>query len=96
VPSAWICKPKWYATGDGCDCNCGAYDPDCAVSQGVCASDGPLGTDAGEPTLAGPTMSCSLFAKGSRPSVLFLVLASMFGIAARCRRLGRKSAPSRG
>lgn len=31
VPNAWQCSPALYAAGaaDGCDCNCGAKDPDC-------------------------------------------------------------------
>lgn len=31
VPEAWFCSPLLYAGGpqDGCDCNCGASDPDC-------------------------------------------------------------------
>ena len=29
VPSAWTCKPEQYGSGDGCQCNCGAFDPDC-------------------------------------------------------------------
>jgi len=29
IPSAWTCKPEQYGTGDGCQCSCGAFDPDC-------------------------------------------------------------------
>lgn len=29
VPSAWTCGVKLYSAHDGCDCNCGAPDPDC-------------------------------------------------------------------
>lgn len=31
VPNAWVCGPMYYNGGadDGCDCNCGAPDPDC-------------------------------------------------------------------
>jgi len=31
VPKAWYCSPALYNAGpeDGCDCNCGAPDPDC-------------------------------------------------------------------
>ena len=28
-PPAWKCAEEAYATGDGCDCGCGAHDPDC-------------------------------------------------------------------
>ena len=30
---AWLCKPDWYGTGDGCDCGCGIIDPDCASAD---------------------------------------------------------------
>jgi len=33
VPSAWLCEPSYYATRDGCDCECGIRDPDCAVAD---------------------------------------------------------------
>jgi hypothetical protein len=29
TPSTWACPTEYYNTGDGCDCNCGAWDPDC-------------------------------------------------------------------
>jgi cysteine-rich repeat protein len=32
-PPGWICSPSWYASGDVCDCHCGAPDPDCLSSQ---------------------------------------------------------------
>jgi murein DD-endopeptidase MepM/ murein hydrolase activator NlpD len=28
-PSDWWCPPEYYSTLDGCDCGCGAPDPDC-------------------------------------------------------------------
>jgi hypothetical protein len=30
VPPGWACPPQFYAANDGCDCGCGAFDPDCA------------------------------------------------------------------
>lgn len=30
VPAAWTCSDSYYGTGDGCDCGCGAVDPDCS------------------------------------------------------------------
>jgi hypothetical protein len=33
VPAAWACSASFYATGDGCDCGCGAVDPDCASAD---------------------------------------------------------------
>ena len=35
IPSAWTCKPEQYGTGDGCQCNCGAFDPDCNPFEAV-------------------------------------------------------------
>ena len=29
-PPDWTCDPRWYSGQDGCDCNCGILDPDCA------------------------------------------------------------------
>jgi len=29
VPSSWKCPREYYANDDGCDCNCGGWDPDC-------------------------------------------------------------------
>jgi hypothetical protein len=29
VPSTWTCKPEQYGSGDGCQCACGTFDPDC-------------------------------------------------------------------
>ena len=34
IPGDWVCPKSWYANNDGCDCDCGAYDPDCGI-QGV-------------------------------------------------------------
>lgn len=28
-PSSWKCDASSYGSGDGCHCNCGAWDPDC-------------------------------------------------------------------
>jgi hypothetical protein len=29
VPYAWTCGASYYNAGDGCDCGCGTWDPDC-------------------------------------------------------------------
>jgi hypothetical protein len=29
VPTTWKCNPLFYGSNDGCDCECGAWDPDC-------------------------------------------------------------------
>ncbi len=33
TPAAWYCGPTYYNAGaaDGCDCDCGVPDPDCAL-----------------------------------------------------------------
>lgn len=38
LPASWVCNPYYYGVGDGCDCGCGAIDPDCG--DGGCAEDG--------------------------------------------------------
>jgi hypothetical protein len=35
IPSTWTCKSEQYASGDGCQCNCGAFDPDCNSFEAV-------------------------------------------------------------
>lgn len=30
--AGWACSPDFYGKGDGCDCNCGCWDPDCSDS----------------------------------------------------------------
>jgi hypothetical protein len=35
IPSGWTCNPEQYASGDGCQCNCGAFDPDCDAFEAV-------------------------------------------------------------
>ena len=56
VDDAWTCEADYYGTSDGCDCACGAYDPDCEDSEaavlncdeanhtGVCLPDGTCET----------------------------------------------------
>lgn len=29
LPEDWTCNAEYYSAGDDCDCECGAYDPDC-------------------------------------------------------------------
>lgn len=33
VPLDWTCGDTSYGTGDGCDCGCGAVDPDCVSAS---------------------------------------------------------------
>lgn len=35
IPQEWTCKPEQYGTSDGCQCNCGAFDPDCNPFEAV-------------------------------------------------------------
>jgi hypothetical protein len=37
VPTSWTCPESYYGTNDGCDCNCGAPDPDC-TRNGDCGN----------------------------------------------------------
>jgi len=30
-----MCNPSYYNASDGCDCNCGAHDPDCDLDKDV-------------------------------------------------------------
>jgi hypothetical protein len=32
APSGWVCNPNWWDSNDGCDCGCGAFDPDCPTN----------------------------------------------------------------
>ncbi|NBO71209.1 hypothetical protein EBV26_12130 [bacterium] len=33
IPATWTCNPLFYGSKDGCDCECGAWDPDCEVTK---------------------------------------------------------------
>jgi len=52
IPDDWTCDPEYYDTDDGCDCNCGAWDPDCddptqevyGCAYGGCINNDGLGT----------------------------------------------------
>jgi hypothetical protein len=45
----WRCSSWYYASGDGCDCNCGAWDPDCDDP-----AEGVFGCGLGETTCEAP------------------------------------------
>jgi len=52
TPSGWFCDPMYYNSSDGCDCDCGVYDPDCLKS-------GPLyGCDYGALPSCNSTGGC--------------------------------------
>eukprot|EP00698_Gefionella_okellyi_P026281 TRINITY_DN994_c0_g1_i1.p1 TRINITY_DN994_c0_g1~~TRINITY_DN994_c0_g1_i1.p1 ORF type:complete len:564 (-),score=53.34 TRINITY_DN994_c0_g1_i1:20-1690(-) len=47
IPAAWICDPLYYNASDGCDCGCGAYDPDCVTQPSLVYCDSnPFGLNA--------------------------------------------------
>ena len=71
VPVGWACDPAYYGAQDGCDCACGAWDPDCnlagqtlygcnmgdtCVQPGVCQAGG--GTWLCDPTWYGVADGC--------------------------------------
>lgn len=81
LPSTWACNPYYYGVGDGCDCGCGAIDPDCG--DGGCGEDGcfeetceycytglvELGCESGEPPTEAPLVKPPVDpAPGSSPS----------------------------
>jgi cysteine-rich repeat protein len=47
IPTAWTCSTFYYGGQDGCDCGCGAVDPDCmdntAASCDYCQDSGSCG-----------------------------------------------------
>ena len=52
LPAGWHCEASRYGGGDGCDCGCGAYDPDCAALDAYGRPMlGAWGCAAGEPCL---------------------------------------------
>jgi len=45
IPPEWTCSDDWYSGNDGCDCGCGAFDPDCAnPTVDACDYCGEMGT----------------------------------------------------
>lgn len=69
LPDGWQCRSRFYGTGDGCDCNCGARDPDCddpdqevfgCVPGSACNADGSCET----PIPSGWVCDASTFGAG--------------------------------
>lgn len=58
VPSGWTCSVYYYDADDGCDCNCGEVDPDCADPTDTLygCSAGQVCSPTGTCTSATPTM----------------------------------------
>lgn len=58
IPEAWTCTASFYADSAGCDCNCGAYDPDCDdATQAIIGC--PFGAVCGETGLCVPPQDWS-------------------------------------
>ena len=82
IPSTWNCEDEYYGGMDECDCECGAYDPDCDNENaevfgcglfGFCNSDGTC-SDDGE----GCAVSSSISHK-KRSIQLFFGLFALLG-----------------
>ena len=81
VPLEWTCSPTFYVGNDGCDCNCGAPDPDCESTPVVFGCDGEtdvceLGICIGNPTVT-PTDAPSQTAV---PEELYITTISALSI----------------
>jgi hypothetical protein len=59
VPASWFCLDTWFDATDGCDCECGAYDPDCDDDEQRIFRCGPT-HDVGEGRACLPTGICEL------------------------------------
>jgi len=76
VPSAWTCSELFYGSKDGCDCNCGAWDPDCDTTTGVAQK--VFNCDTND-----PTVRCAMSRKSpSEPVCLYDSMASSAAIQA--------------
>ena len=66
VPSGWTCEASFYGAGDGCDCACGAWDPDCDdASSSVYNCGGDIDTDVCVNTNGGTCQASSSSGSGS-------------------------------
>ena len=81
-PVEWFCNTAWFAAGDSCDCNCGAYDPDCddpllavgGCSDGVaCDLDGKCDSKSTNGFTEGNGCSVSRSTDPSKSALLYLV-----------------------
>jgi len=57
IPSTWTCPDAYYGTSDGCDCDCGAYDPDCDLTGGSSPDCGLFGSCGSDGTCSGGLFS---------------------------------------
>ncbi|MCP4504358.1 MAG: trypsin-like peptidase domain-containing protein [Deltaproteobacteria bacterium] len=59
APASWTCDASFYGTNDGCDCACGAVDPDCAdTTQSVFNCDPGVTCNAAGGCDSGTTWTC--------------------------------------
>lgn len=88
IPAEWTCNPEYYGTLDGCDCECGAPDPDCDLGQQVlncgwgesCGPDGKCEED-----LAALCGDCASTPRQQKTGALALVLILGAALIARRR-----------
>jgi hypothetical protein len=58
-PAEWTCASAAFDAADGCDCGCGATDPDCRAQQGGCSALGCADASCDRCHLAGDALrSC--------------------------------------
>lgn len=88
VPGSWTCDPAYYGTLDGCDCECGAYDPDCDLGQQVlnCSWGEACGVDGTcEEDFAALCGDCASTPKEHRTGALALLCILGCALVARRR-----------
>ena len=81
APPEWTCEAAYYGTLDGCDCDCGALDPDCALGQSTlnCSAGETCGDDGTcESSLAG---LCDCASTPDQNKSAALALSMIFGLA---------------
>lgn len=91
VPWGWTCPESYYDSLDGCDCECGAYDPDCDLplqiiyncdSGEYCSSSGVC-TSSSEPSSSSSSSYCdtSLISGFAPPGCTFSDMCEAFTCA---------------
>ena len=86
APAAWTCEPAYFGTLDGCDCECGAIDPDCTLGQSTvncgvgqsCGDDGTCESDL--------SSLCDCASTPEENKTAALALSAIFGLALVARR----------
>ena len=70
VPDEWTCDPGFYSAFDGCDCECGTYDPDCDYPDQDVFGCGLFGTCSEEGICqgGGPAAFCDLTTPFTAPA----------------------------